>query len=244
MIGLERKLKSVPTAHYQPGARCLPDTRVALLEDVNTWIRGSSNEKTAWIFGYAGSGKSALLNSIAKNLEDAYIPFTCFMCKRDDVERSNVQRILLTLCYDLTQFYGDYRDLISDIVDQPTGRTILTGDVSCQSELLFGESPKFSVISPAGARRPPIHVILIDALDECIGTRQRCSLANFLRGLAEAVPWIKVIITSRRESDIVNVLADTEHDIYCIDINASAWKTSDDIRSFIEFHSKQLKVNL
>lgn len=246
LIDLERKLKSVTSAHYQPGARCLLNTRVAILEDVNAWIRGSGNEKTAWIFGHAGSGKSALLNSIAKNLENARIPFTCFICKRDDAERSDVQRVLPTICYDLTQFYGDYRGTISDITDQPTGRTILTGDVASQGELLFGfgDSLSYNVISPAGVRRPSIHVILIDALDECKDTRQRSALAHFFLGLAESVPWIKVIITSRRESDIANVFADTSYNIHFIDINADEWKTSNDIRLFMQSRSEQLKLDL
>ena len=113
MIGLEGKLKSVSSAHYRPGARCLPNTRVALLGHVDEWLlKGTSSKKMAWVYGYAGSGKSALLNSIAKNLEAQEIPFTCFTCKRDDAERSDVQRILPTICYDITQFYDDYRGKI------------------------------------------------------------------------------------------------------------------------------------
>lgn len=167
------------SAHYRLGARCLPNTRVALLEDAGLWFKKSDHQTTAWVYGYAGSGKSALTNSIAKNLEDASIPFTVFTCKRDDTERPDVQHILPTICYDLTQFYDDYRGTISNIVDQPTGRSISTGDVASQSELLFGCSPTYNVISPMGARRAPIHVILIDALDECRNSRQRSALAEW-----------------------------------------------------------------
>ena len=182
MIGLEGKLKSVSSAHYRPGARCLPNTRVALLRDVDEWLlKGSGNEKMAWVYGYAGSGKSALLNSVAKSLETKRIPFTCFTCKRDDMDRSDVQRILPTICYDITQFYDDYRGNISIIVNQPTGRSISTGDVASQSELLFGEAPSYTVVSPEGTRRLCVHVILIDALDECKDTRQRCALVMFLQ---------------------------------------------------------------
>lgn len=242
-LELERKLKSVSSAHYQPGARCLPDTRITLLEDIDVWLRGSSNETIAWVYGYAGSGKSALLNSIAKNLEDARIPFTVFACKRDDAERSIVQRVLPTICYDLTQFYDDYRGIVSSIVAQPEGRSISTGDVASQSETLFGVSPSYDIICPKGARRPHVHAILIDALDECKDTRQRCALARFLQDLANAVPWIKVIITSRREADIANVLA-TSSTIHRIDINDNEWKTFADIRLFIADRSKQLGLDL
>lgn len=206
-------------------------------------MRDPNAEKMAWVHGYAGSGKSALLNSIARNLEKAYIPFSTFTCKRDDTDRSDVKRILPTICYDLTRYYGDYQGTVSDVAKQPEGRSITTGDVATQIELLFGVSPSYSVVSPVGAHRPPLHVILIDALDECKDTRQRSAFARFLRDLAKVVPWIKVIITSRHESDIADVFAD-DNTVRRIDINADEWKTSADIRLFIEDKSKQLKLNL
>lgn len=233
---------SVSSAHYRPGEGCLSNTRVALLKDVDTWLKESSNETMAWVYGYAGSGKSALLNSIAKNLENADIPFTVFTCKRDDAERSDVQRILPTVCYDFTQFYGDYRGAVSNIVDRPAGRSIPTGDVTSQSELLFGKSPSYDVISPANVRRPHVHVILIDALDECKDARQRSALAHFFRDLANNVRWIKVIISSRREPDIVDAL-DTGPDVHRIDINSRDWKANDDIRRFIQAEMKRVKLD-
>ena len=237
----------MPTAHYRPGSGCLPNTRVDLLKDVDTWLEknGPGEESTAWVYGYAGSGKSALLNSIAKSLENKEntdILFTVFTCKRDDAQRSDVQRILPTICYDLTQFYDDYRGVISNIVSQPKGRSISTGDVASQSELLFGKSPSYDVISPAGARRPHVHVILIDGLDECKDSRQRSALAKFLRDLAHNVPWIKVIITSRREPDIVASL-DVGPDVHRIDINSIVWKVNDDIQHFIQEEMKRIKLD-
>lgn len=65
------------------------------------------------MYGYAGSGKSALLNSIAENLENAGCPFTYIPCKRDDSELSNIHKILPTIAYGLTEYYGDYRGILS-----------------------------------------------------------------------------------------------------------------------------------
>jgi len=188
--------------------------------------------------------KRALLNSVARNLEKAYIPFTVFKCKRDDAERSDVQRILPTICYDLTRFFGDYRGAISELVKRPEGRSITTGDVATQMELLFGKSPSYKMICRAGGHRPPVHVILIDALDECKDVRERSVLAGRMRDLANDVPWIKVIITSRPESDIADVLGDMTHPIRRININDEKWDTSTDIHRFIEARSETLKLDL
>lgn len=235
-------------AHYSSGEVCLEGTRKALLSNVSLWARRTVKKRTAWIYGHAGSGKSALLNSISENLENAGIPITCFPCKRDDLELSNIHKILTTIAYRMTEYYGDYRGFISDRVDQPEGLSVLTGDVKKQCELLFGKT--YELISPQGAHRPSVHVILIDALDECRNHRnnaktisERRELLHSLIGLADAIPWIKVLITSRPEPDIVEVLTGTSC-IHRIDINADEWKTSDDIRLFIEDRSKQLKLDL
>ena len=203
----------------------------------------------AWIYGHAGSGKSALLNSIAENLENAGIHFTCFLCKRDDPELSNVHRILTTISYIFTEFYGDYRGSISDLVSRPSGRSILTGNVRKQCELLFGKT--YELISPEGAKRPGVHVILIDAFDECRNHRdgrktidERCALLELLLEFANKIPWIKVLITSRPEPDIVDVFTQGASAVNCIDINNMKWKTSADIRLFVEARSARLKLGL
>lgn len=220
-----------------------------MLENVDVWVRRPSEEKSAWIYGHAGSGKSALLNSIAENLEIAGIPFTCFLCKRDDPELSNIHRVLTTVSHCFAEYYGDYCGFISDLVNQSSGRSVLTGDVRKQSELLFGKM--YDLVSPKGAHRPPIHVILIDALDECQNHRdqgrtahERRVLLQFFLGLANAVPWIKVLITSRPEPDIVDVFKDITFPLHRINIDDEVWKTSADIRFFIESQSEELKLGL
>lgn len=248
-LDLRSKLESVPRAHYSSGEGCLEGTRQALLADVNTWVRGSSKEKLTWVQGHAGSGKSALLNSIAESFESAGIPFTCFPCKRDDPELSNIHRILATIAYNFTEYYGDYRGLVSDLVDQPAGRSVLTGDVKKQSELLFGK--KYELIAPKGANRPTVHIILIDALDECRNHRDRGktmdehrALLRFLIELADKISWIKVLVTSRPDPDIVDTFAEATAAIRRIDINDDEWKTSGDIRLFVEAQSTKLKLGL
>lgn len=115
---LRAKLRSVLKARYDLGQCCLENTRVNLLTTIDTWVRGSCIEKAAWVYGYASSGKTTLFNSIAENLEKVGIPFTCFPCKRDDPDLSNVRRILPTISYSLTGHYGDYWEFILDFVEQ------------------------------------------------------------------------------------------------------------------------------
>ena len=69
----------------------------------------------------------------------------------------------------------------------------------------------------------------------------RSALARF-HNLAKTVPWIKVIITSRRKSDIADIPAN-DSIIYYIDVNAVEWDTSTDIRFFIQNSSRVLNLS-
>lgn len=82
MLDLKNDLEYVKNAYDQSGKGCLPSTRMKLLSGIDKWARDPLSETTAWVHGYAGSGKSALLKSVAKNLQKAYMPFTVFMCTR------------------------------------------------------------------------------------------------------------------------------------------------------------------
>lgn len=248
-LDLRSRLESVPRAHYSSRDGCLKGTRETLLANVDTWVREPSGEGVVWIHGHAGSGKSALLNSVAESLEKAGIPFTYFPCKRDDPELSNIHRMLPTIAYGATEYYGDYRAVLSDVVKKPEGRSILTGDVKKQFELLFGES--YELISPSGSSRPIVHVILIDALDECRNhhdeaktAAERRALLRVLLDLANKLSWIKVIITSRPEPDITKVLGGASSGANRVDINSTNWDTDADIRAFIGAKSEEMALGL
>lgn len=113
-----------------------------------------------------------------------------------------------------------------------------------QYELLLGKF--FELISPNGSSRPTVHVVLIDAFDECRNhrdegktTTERCALLRVLLNLATNVLWIKVIITSRREPDIGKVIGDASSGVNRININDIQWGTDADIRAFIEVNRKR-----
>lgn len=123
------------------------------------------------------------------------------------------------------------------------------GDIKTQSELLFGKT--FELVSPDGARRPPIHVILIDALDECRNFRdgattsdERRSLLDFLLTFANSTSWVKVLISSRPVPDIMEASTHTTAAVKRIDINNRKWGASAEIRVLVEVQSEKLKLGL
>ena len=231
-LELRMKLGSVSEAHYSPDECCLEDTRTNLLTEVDTWIRGASSEKIAWIYGHVGSGKSAIFNSIAENLEEAGIPFTCFPCKRDVPKLSDLYRILPTIAYRFAEVYDNYRSTLKNIFEEYL--PVVNYEVERQGNLLFQVSYDFKILkSLEETHQPVVHVILIDALDECGDPRYgdetvrvRRALLEVLLHLAETVPWIKVLIASRPEKDIIKVFTQRASAVNRIDINDAKWKTS------------------
>ena len=79
-IGLKSKLNVVRKAHYAPREACLMDTWGDLLASVIPWVVDLKSPEVCWVYGLAGSEKSAVANSASKLLEEKKIPFTCFTC--------------------------------------------------------------------------------------------------------------------------------------------------------------------
>lgn len=85
-----------------------------------------------------------------------------------------------------------------------------------------------------------IHVIVIDALDECGLPDEQRILAKRMLSLVSDVPWIKVVVTSRPEPEIRDVL-----DNRCVatDINQEE-DTAADIELFIRTKLVKLKLTV
>ncbi|TFK61161.1 WD40 repeat-like protein [Pluteus cervinus] len=174
-----------------------------------------------WLHGLAGSGKSSVANTIAAMVEQGGFYLSCFFCKRDDPDLSDPGRVLPTLAYRIAQQHGGYRTALVDVLSSGSvGAGIVTGDLHKQFKTLF-EDLVTKVESPARA-----HVIVIDALDECGKPSDQKQLSRYLLSLAGLVPWIKVLITSRPEPTITDILRPAPS-CHARDINAEEYTTSD-----------------
>ena len=120
-----RCLHPAPGSHYRSGEEymCLKETRTGLLEKIMDFIRQTgivtletstahlkSMPKLFWLFGFAGSGKSTVANTITAYIEETEdFDLTCFFCKRDDTTLNNPRRFFPTLAYRMSQYYPSYK---------------------------------------------------------------------------------------------------------------------------------------
>lgn len=242
-IDQESKLKELcPSlkAHYRTGEdqMCLEGTRAELLGNLKDWLQHFKSlpldaanllHRLFYLYGLAGSGKSSVANTIAQWIEQEGFYLSCFFCKRDDPELSDPRKVLPTLAFRVAQHHGEYRAALVGMLNKGSASAgVLSGDIDKQYDLLFKDLLK-------GIRAPPrSHVIVVDALDECENPGDQKMLAQRLLALAEMTPWIKIIITSRPESDIREVL-DSSTSSSCKSSNLYAEKeTGSDIRRYIE----------
>lgn len=238
-------------AHYKTDQerRCLEETRVKLLEKISDYLycsdKLSAEEQDVltkslpelfWLCGMAGSGKSSVATTVAADIEEMKdFSLTCFFCQRDDPGLSNPKRFFPTLAYRLSQYYASYQADLVHLLRSPDGAGIHGWDIATQyKKLLGGLLPK--VTNP-----PPRHVVVVDALDECGKPGEQKMLAECLVRLANAVPWIKVFVTSRPEPGIRDAFLSSSSNCEVANINEEP-DTSADIRRFLEAKLEELRL--
>ena len=88
------------SAERYDAPKCHPQTRLAILEKIMNWIRDVTNPQSPrflWIYGPAGSRKSAIAQSISGMCEREGIIIASFSFSRTVAERNNERSLISTL---------------------------------------------------------------------------------------------------------------------------------------------------
>lgn len=210
---------------------CLDGTRTALLDKLAAWRAATATDSTDervpslhWLCGAAGTGKSTVAKTFAKREKDRGTRVVGFFCQRDIAELSNPRRLLPTLSYTLAKQHPGYgRAIVKTLVD-PDYEGIASDNLQEQFAVLFRRL--LPVLHPSR----DVFVFIIEALDECGSARDQETIAQHLLELGDSLPWIKVLVTSRKEPLLV--LKFTESVCKVTDIAQEA-DTTEDIRHYI-----------
>ncbi|KAI5122684.1 hypothetical protein M0805_009737 [Coniferiporia weirii] len=237
-----RLLDPVERAGYDLEKGCLNGTRVSVLGRVETWA--ASESKLFWLHGVAGSGKSAIANSVAHMLRERQQLAGCFFCKRDDPECRDSNRVMPTLAYNVSKWHLPYR---SDVLSVIKGKDELniTKSLQWQFALLF--SGPLSTLAATPADLPSKSLIfVIDALDECGDSDSRSELAKILLNIANLVPWLRVFITSRPLPELQQVFLSSAARPLVLDINVDiiSGNVEGDILQYTRSCAEKYKIKL
>ncbi|KAJ2915978.1 hypothetical protein MD484_g4439, partial [Candolleomyces efflorescens] len=149
--------------------KCHPETRNAVQNDLYDWILdgdGSSGSpgKIMWVTGPAGSGKTAIMGSLADRCAaNGFLGASFFFASWSTSGRRHKTFFVTTIAHQLAQHRDDLQTAISVAIQKNRG--IFEKNIHVQMEVLV-LSPLREVISRSD-RSPLRGSIIIDGLDEC-----------------------------------------------------------------------------
>ncbi|KAF5361393.1 hypothetical protein D9758_006272 [Tetrapyrgos nigripes] len=202
-----------------PPPKCHPETRKAVLSDISSWIlgdarvgarvhwlygpagagRGAEAENPVhWLYGPAGAGKSAIAQTLAEREQSNHLAASFFF-SRSDPSRNNPKSLILIISYCLAIWCrnSQLRAAIDSAVKKRPA--ILGSAIEKQFRKLVVKP--FRAIPKESWETLP-RVVIIDGLDECLGSdSQRRVLTALFGGLGNQTP-LRFLIASRPEPGI------------------------------------------
>lgn len=163
--------------------RCHPETRVAVQGDIMSWINygdvGSpcssdpqfggggatpAHRNLMWVTGPAGTGKTAILTSIAEICDEQGTLAASFFFSFKHAKRNSKEHFVPTLAYQLGLAVKGLRPLINNAVREDG--TIFSRNIKTQFEFLILK-PVWQLMEQDEFISEWPKAIVVDALDEC-----------------------------------------------------------------------------
>jgi hypothetical protein len=162
-----------------------------LQKQLSDWANDGAPELTTlWLNGMAGTGKSAISTTFARNMEAEGLLGATFFIDRQVADRTDPHRIVQSLAYNLAERDSNRLHALGSILRaQPTIK-----------EMTLREQVQALIKRPLDATCSETLVIVIDGLDECPpsnGTQLLSTLVACLAGFP-----IKLLVSSRRDQDV------------------------------------------
>jgi hypothetical protein len=200
------------------------------------WIADDPDDQkmVLWVYGLAGSGKSALSTTIAQIMRELRRLGAFFFFNRD-IPHRNFATLIRTLAHQLAMFDARFGAAISRVVEM--NENIAGIPLEFQfANLLSGNALK-SVEWSGG----PI-ILVVDALDECGHEADRkVSMQALSNGLSTLPSFIRIIVVSRQESDIQQALG-SHPDVRPYPLNIESATNKDDVLVFVRHRLDEIRT--
>ncbi|KAF5337527.1 hypothetical protein D9758_016982 [Tetrapyrgos nigripes] len=180
---------------------CLEGTRVKILNDLCNGVT-EANTTIVWIYGIAGSGKSAIAVSLAHKIrkidtkKEVKLALT-FHCVKGQ-ETSDICNLVPTLSYHLAQVFPEYGKGLLESLNRDPSLDGTSLSLSAQLELFLDPSLLGKLINKSSEK---VVIIIIDGLDEWGSDSDRSELLRHFKALFQFA-WLKIVVTSRPNPEI------------------------------------------
>ena len=190
---------------------CLEGTRVAIRRQIIDILTSETGPNIVWLHGVAGCGKSTIATSIEDYLRSisqlgAFLKF--------ERGKSDPNSVIREIAFNLAMYDSSIGSNILKHVKKD--RAIASAILSRQfEELLFRPLQNIAKLRSERSGGQEAVIIVIDALDECGSPDDRKDLIRLLRDEFKRLPsFVRFLITSRPEPDIVNALSHQSDSVY------------------------------
>ncbi|KAF5366506.1 hypothetical protein D9757_012183 [Collybiopsis confluens] len=210
---------------------CAEGTRLQLLDDITQWVLKQDNHYVAWIYGLAGSGKSAVAVSLAERLREMSNQVTLaltFHCVKGQ-ETSNTFQLVPTICYYLAQCVPQYAKALVNVFEKDA--SLHAGSIPIKEQLSHFLKPLYKINQGQNAAST---IIIIDGLDEWGTPDDQSILLENLYSHLQKIGRIYIIVTSRREQAIARAMNNSSI-VQSFDLTGS-YPADKDIAKFFEMH--------
>jgi len=233
---LERQLLDAP--------KCHPNTRVAVISRLTSWIKGEIatdlDTFILWLYGAAGAGKSAIAQTLAEICETDGLLLATFFFWKSAPERSNIDRFIATIAYQIARAIPALRQFIETAVDADP--MIFKQSIHVQLAKLIIEPIRHLHSTGFNFKDSPF-VIIIDGLDECQGKDTQPGLVKSLVAAFHHTPFrIRILIASRPEVYLQSTfnLSSLQPHLSRLALS-NEYSAEDDIRRFLEDSFDKIK---
>lgn len=185
----------------EPQDYCLENTRVELLEEIEDWVNDSRAKSIFWLNGMAGTGKSTISRTVARDLKQRGLLGASFFFNRSERDRASSANLLTTLAKQLINVLPQFQDGVMKVIRQDP--TLVTGSPGDQFNKLLKEP--LSTVRMSRDQKLLL-VIVIDALDECQDDMNIQIIIERLPELQHTISAVELrfFVTSRPESRILS----------------------------------------
>jgi hypothetical protein len=184
------------SAERYPAGKCHPGTREEIIKTILEWINNPNPSSDAlWLYGPAGAGKSAIMQTIAELLrewyKERYAGSFFFTSGKPGCDQGSA--LFCTLAYQIAIYVPGMREAVNNAMIADI--TLPTKSMEIQIRSLVIEPFRRCQFRPAHTP-----TILIDGLDECQGSDiQRAILKLIANAKAAAGVPLRFLIASRPE---------------------------------------------
>jgi hypothetical protein len=197
--------------------QCAPETRVAIIKDIIDWVEDNKQPSSSilWLHGPAGTGKSAIAQTVAQNCKDNGLLVSSHFFSRTSLssERIDGDRVIPTLTLQLLQTFPAIKRHIEGAIRKDAGifdklRSVQMEELvirpwHCRRSTLLHYMKKWMFQWYIGV--PQAHngrLIVIDGLDECSDPEVQCDLLHIIASACSRVLPLRFLIVSRPEVHI------------------------------------------